>query len=83
MELVSRIASLPRHSSERSTLFYEMHDRLSSAWAKPPVKDWEQQLRCAEERAQKERVLFDRELFYAIQPRDRLTSLIDRYRESL
>lgn len=81
MELVNQIASLPRRSSERSMLFYEMHDRLSFAWTKPPVKDWEQQLRRAEERAQEERVLFDRELFYAIQPRERLNALIERYRQ--
>ena len=27
-------------------------------------------------------ILFDRELFYAIQPRDRLASLINRYRQN-
>jgi hypothetical protein len=79
MRLVERIASLPRRSSERSTLFYQMHDRLTSAWAVPPVKDWNEHFRMAEERAQEERVLFDRELFYAIQPRERLTGLIDEY----
>ena len=83
MKMVERIAALPRHSSERAMLFYQMHDRLSAAWAMPPVKDWEQNLRLAEERAQEERVLFDRELFYAIQPRERLTALIDRYRQVL
>lgn len=83
MQIVDRIASLPRRSSERSMLFYKMHDRLSSAWTKPPVKDFEQQLRQAEERAQEERVLFDRELFYAIQPRERLITLIDRYRQEI
>jgi hypothetical protein len=83
MHLVDQIASLPRRSSERSALFYEMHDKLSTAWGKPPVKDWEHQLRQAEVRSQEERVLFDRELFYAIQPRERLTSLIDRYRDVL
>jgi hypothetical protein len=83
MRLVGQIESLPRRSSERSALFYEMHDKLSTAWTKPPVKDWEQQLRVAEARVVEERVLFDRELFYAMQPRERLTALIDRYRDAL
>lgn len=83
MQIVGQIEALPRRSSERSALFYEMHDKLSSAWARPPVKDWEQQLRAAEARVVEERVLFDRELFYAMQPRERLTALIDRYREAL
>lgn len=83
METVGRIAALPRKSSERSMLFYQMHDQLTAAWSQPPVKEWEQQLRQAEERAQEERVLFDRELFYAIQPRERLTGLIDRYRQAI
>jgi hypothetical protein len=83
MRLVGQIESLPRRSSERSALFYEMHDKLSSAWARPPVKDWEQQLRIAEARVVEERVLFDRELFYAMQPRERLTALIERYRDAL
>lgn len=82
MRMVEQIASFPRHSPQRSTAFYSMHDKLSSAWTTPPAKDWEQHFRRAEERAVEERVLFDRELFYAIQSRQRLASLIDRYRQS-
>ena len=81
LRLVEQIAALPRRSAQRSALFFRMHDKLTAAWAMPPVRQWEQRLRQAEERAQVERVLFDRELFYAVQPRHRLTSLIDRYRE--
>lgn len=80
MRLVERIETLPRRSSERSMLFYEMHDQLTAAWQSPPAKVWDQQFREAEARAQAERVLFDRELFYALQPRERLTDLIARYR---
>ncbi|HEY8749595.1 MAG TPA: hypothetical protein VIM11_16550, partial [Tepidisphaeraceae bacterium] len=80
MALVEQIAALPRGSSERSTLFYQMHDKLTAALASPSLKEWEKRLRESEERAMAERVLFDRELFYAIQPRDRLVGLIDRYR---
>lgn len=83
MGLVQQIAALPRRSPRRSQLFAEMHDKLTAAWRQPPVRLWEQQFREAEALAQEERVLFDRELFYAIQPRDRLTGLIDRYRQRL
>jgi hypothetical protein len=81
MRLVEQIATLPRHSLERSNAFYEMHDKLAAAWTNPPVKTWEIDLRRAEERSQAERVLFDRELFYAIQPGERLLGLIDQYRQ--
>jgi hypothetical protein len=80
-KMVERIAALPRRSPERSALFFEMHDQLSAAWAAPGANHWDQRLREAEERAQAERVLFDRELFYAIQPRERLMALIGQYRE--
>jgi hypothetical protein len=80
MRWVKQIAALPRHSLERSEVFYDMHEKLAAAWGKPPVNTWETDLRLAEERSQVERVLFDRELFYAIQPGERLIGLITRYR---
>ncbi|HSU67693.1 MAG TPA: hypothetical protein VLJ39_12535 [Tepidisphaeraceae bacterium] len=80
MEFVRTIASLPRRSAERSTLFVEMHQQLTAAWAQPGLRTWEQEFRDAEARRQRERVLFDRELFYAIQSPERLTDLIARYR---
>jgi len=83
MQLVERISALPRRSTQRSKLFYQMHDELSSAWALPQVRSWEERFRDAEARAQEEKVLFDRELFYAIQSRERLTALIDRYRQEV
>lgn len=81
MRMVERIAALPRRSPDRSALFFAMHDKLSAAWAAPGASNWDQRLREAEERAQAERVLFDRELFYAIQPRERLMGLIGQYRD--
>lgn len=83
MRLVEQIAALPRRSPRRFELFAEMHEKLTAAWRQPPVRLWEQQFREAEALAQDERMLFDRELFYAIQPRDRLTGLVDRYRQRL
>ena len=79
MRLVGQIAAAARGSHERSALFHEMHRRLTVAAAEP-LKDWARRLRESEERAQAERVLFDRELFYAIQPSDRLAGLVSRYR---
>ena len=80
--IVEQIAALPRRSPQRSSLFYEMHERLSEAWRAPAVRRWEDKFREASEQAVRERALFDRELFYAIQPRERLTGLIEKYRQS-
>jgi hypothetical protein len=57
-----------------------MHDKLAAAWSSPLGRTWDTKFRLAEERSMEERVLFDRELFYAIQPRERLVDLIDHYR---
>jgi hypothetical protein len=80
MRLVEQIAASPRRSAERSSLFHDMHAKLSAATALPQIKAWEQRIRQAEQESQEQRMLFDRELFYAIQPHDRLEALIDRYR---
>jgi hypothetical protein len=80
MKLVQEIAALPRRSAERGSLFHKMHRELSVASSLPQIRQWEQRLREAEAQAQEQRTLFDRELFCALQPRDRLTAVIDRYR---
>jgi len=82
MQLVHQIAALPRGSSDRSKLFYQMHDLLTDAANSDPIREWEQRLRDAEQQTLADRVLFDRELFYAIQPKDRLNTLINRYRQN-
>jgi hypothetical protein len=82
MRLVEQIAASPRRSAERSSLFQEMHARLSAASTLPQIRAWEDRIRQAEQESQEQRTLFDRELFYAIQPRERLTALIDRYRSA-
>lgn len=81
MRLVRQIDSAPRRSTQRAALFAEMHERLAVAWTGIEVRTWTQKLRDAEQRSIEERVLFDRELFYAIQSRPRLTGLIDQYSE--
>ena len=78
--LVAMIAAAPRRSLERSVLFHDMHHRLARAANYPAILEWEQQLAEAERRELEEKDLFDRELFYAIQSRERLEGLISRYR---
>jgi hypothetical protein len=80
MRLVREIETAPRHSPRRAELFADLHERLAVAWTSAEVRNWERRLRDAEQRSIEERVLFDRELFYAIQPRQRLTGLIDEFR---
>jgi hypothetical protein len=78
---VQAIAAEPRGSRERQTLFFEMRDRLESAAASnPTLSDWAKRLEEMQRQAQQERVLFDRELFYAIQPEDRLSEMVEKYR---
>jgi hypothetical protein len=57
-----------------------MHGRLAAAADHPDVRSWERELTDAARREQEEKVLFDRELFYAIQPRERLEALSAEYR---
>jgi hypothetical protein len=81
-QLVEAIAAAPRRSTERSSLFFEMHGKLKAVAAtRPPeLLRWDRRRAEAEAREQEERVIFDRELFYAMQPRDRLAMMIERYR---
>lgn len=82
MRMVRHIAALPRKSLDRSRIFYEMHNKLAVA-ADHPVRLWEKKLAETQEQAREDAMLFDRELFYAIQPRERLVEMIDRYRNAL
>ena len=80
-ELVAAIDAAPRYSAERSTRFYEMHRELAAASADhPALKQWEQRLDDARQADAEDASLFDRELFYALQPRERLADLIHSYR---
>jgi hypothetical protein len=79
--LVHSIAAAPRRSAQRRELFAELHEKLAAATA-PSVRTWEADFAAAEKQARHERILFDRELFYALQPRDRLTHLINGYRDA-
>jgi hypothetical protein len=79
-ELLAQIAAAPRRSARRQELFATLHrQRREAAEASTALKQWEHRLRDAERAFQDEQVLFDRELFYATQSRQRLADLIDRY----
>jgi hypothetical protein len=81
MQLVGAIAAAPRRSPERRSLFHEMRRRLDVAAAThPAILEWERNVRETTAREQEERTLFDRELFYALQPAERLGELLARYR---
>ena len=80
LKLVQQIAALPRRSPERARLFYQMHSRLADQQHRPEYQSWEQRLEQGRKRLAEEKDLFDRELFYAIQPQSRLMELIDKYR---
>lgn len=82
-QLVEAIAAAPRRSTERAQLFSEMHGKLAAASRHPDILRWERDRDAAEAREREERVVFDRELFYAIQPEDRLAGMIETYRTAL
>jgi hypothetical protein len=82
--LVGAIASAPRGSPKRAELFQTMHRELREiAKASPLLAKWSERVEQTRQREREEDVLFDRELFYAIQPRERLESLISRYNSAL
>jgi hypothetical protein len=76
-ELVAQIAELPRRSPQRSIQFMQMHSELAhAAIESPTIQRWQEKLQQTQEREKQEKTLFDRELFYAIQPRERLLQMI-------
>jgi hypothetical protein len=79
-ELVAAIDSAPRNSLQRRQLFTQMHQELTqAALQNPELERWEQHLRETEQRSIEEQTLFDRELFFAVQPRERLLEIISKY----
>jgi hypothetical protein len=83
-EYLDRIAAAPRCSPQRYQAFAEMHRAMSVAVrSTPTMATWQEKLRETRQREAEEAVLFDRELFYCLQPAQRLEQMIARYRESL
>jgi hypothetical protein len=57
-----------------------MHRELAAAARNnPALRRWEQELRAAQARETEESAIFDRELFYAMQPRARLEQMVARF----
>lgn len=83
-ELVAAIAAAPRRSQERARLYLQMHRELADdASRRSDLASWQRRLDEARRQVAREEDEFSRELFYAVQPRDRLTSLIDAVRADL
>jgi hypothetical protein len=57
-----------------------MHRELAEAQSSERFREWETRFKDFKEREQEEKVLFDRELFYAVQPAGRLGEMIEKYR---
>ena len=80
-KFLEAIAAAPRRSSARRMEYAAMHRDLSHAGeSTETLKKWRQRFSETIAQEAREKVLFDRELFYAIQPRDRLDGMIERYR---
>ena len=80
MEMVRRIGALPRNSADRQLLFGQMHGRLAAAGLDhPDLRRWQEKWEEAQLQSQWEQTLFDRELFFALQPRTRLVELLGKY----
>jgi hypothetical protein len=79
---LQRIAAAPRCSPERYEAFTQMHRELATAVkSNPAIERWQRRLEDAHVRETAEAVIFDRELFYPMQPRERLEQMIARYRD--
>jgi hypothetical protein len=82
MEMVREIQALPRGSMQRQRVFARMHDRLAeTVQIHPSIGDWQRRMSQTLRQSVDEQGMFDRELFYAIQPKERLEGLIGGYRE--
>jgi hypothetical protein len=81
-EVAASIAAAPRLSPRRAALFAEMHRDLRAAMAGEEYVRFGTSLDEQRQRADAQRGIFDRGLFYLIQPRNRLQKLIDTMREA-
>jgi hypothetical protein len=80
-EMLRQIEASPRNSASRYSIFQEMHRKLEEReLADPRVKDWQTRMDQALVDRDLDHLFFDRELFYAQQPRHRLQSLIEKIR---
>jgi hypothetical protein len=67
---------------QRRAVFEQMHEARRRAMASDAAyQEWQRRLAEARQRLGEEAELFDRELFYAIQPADRLAGMIQRVKD--
>jgi len=58
-----------------------MHGRLETAVLDhPKIRQWQERFELAKRQNELEKTVFDRELFFGIQPKERLQDLLERYR---
>ena len=82
-QVVAAIDALPRGSVQRSMAFHNLHGALSAAAVDhPALREWSDRYAATQRAEREEKVLFDRELFYAVQTRQRLADMVDRYRQT-
>ena len=81
--IVAAIDALPRRSPQRAMAFQNLRAALSAAAIdSPQLREWSDRHDATLRAERDEAVLFDRELFYAVQTRDRLVDMIARYRSA-
>jgi hypothetical protein len=80
-DLVRLIDQSPRKSPQRQKAYSMMHAMLAAAAPEHSrIQDWQARVEEANRLNLEDSVLFDREFFYGIQPRERLMDVISRYR---
>jgi hypothetical protein len=81
MAYVDAVNAQPRLSPQRYRAFTTMHDAIEQGW-RQSAGEWQKRLEQTRTQEQRDAIEFDRELFYALQPRDRLQMMIERVRAS-
>jgi hypothetical protein len=82
--LVQAIAAAPRKSAQRTQLFSQLQrDLLSYRQNATSIKQWAARLEQTRVSAAEDAVIFDRELYFALQTRPRLEGLIQRFRSAV
>lgn len=82
-ELVDAIATAPRKSRERAELFTQLQRELrANRETNEQLQRWRTLLEATRAQAIEDAVVFDREVFYAVQPKDRLVDLVGHYRKA-
>lgn len=80
---LENIRQQPRRSTQRAMAYREMQTALRESWrTNPAIVEWERRLEQTRADEQSEAVAFDREVFYAMQPKARLAEMIERIGQS-